>query len=112
MKNYIARHGIRQSIRADPASNFRSKHYKQICQKRLFRQIECPVGDHRGNGKIERLIRTVNEKLTANKNKVVRKDNSGFPESLPALQMYPSAKRKSAYKKFTGKEPNTKKNWW
>ena len=56
---------------------------------------------------IERLIRTINERLIANKNRVVSKDKSGLAEILFALRMYPSAKGKSAYEKYTRGEPNT-----
>ena len=103
-KNYIARFGVPQTIRTDPVTIFRSKRFKEDCWKRLISHIECPVGDHRGNGKIERLIRTVIEMLRANKNVVVNKDNSGLPEILFTLRMYPSAKGKSAYEKYTGKD--------
>ena len=54
LKNYITRHGIPQTIRTDPATIFRSRRFKEFCQKRLIRHIECPVRDHRANGKIER----------------------------------------------------------
>ena len=101
------RHGIPQIIRTDPATIFRGRRFKEFCQKRLIRQIECPVKDHRGNGKIERLIRTINETLRVNKQIVVRNDNSGLSEVLFALRMYLSTKGKSAYEKYTGKESNT-----
>ena len=67
LRNYIARHGIPQVLRTDSATFFRSKQFKQFCQKRLIQNIECPVGNHRGNGKIKRLIRTINELLRTNK---------------------------------------------
>ena len=63
LRNCIARHGIPPVIRTDPAINFRSKRFKEFWQKRLIQHIESPVGDHRGNGKIERLIRTINENI-------------------------------------------------
>ena len=48
--------------------------------------ITCPVRDHRGNGKIERLVRTINERLRANKQIVVTKDQSGLSKLLYALR--------------------------
>ena len=52
--------------------------------------MKCPVNDHKGNGKVERLIRTINERLRANKNIILEKDNAGLSELLYALR---SAKR-------------------
>ena len=34
--------------------------------------VECPIRDHKGNGKIERLIRTINEQLKAKKNVIIK----------------------------------------
>ena len=109
LKSYIAKHGIPKTIRTDPATKFRSKRFKESCSKRLIQHIECPIRDHRGNGKIERLIRTINERLRTNNKVIVSRDNSGLSEMLFALRMYPSANGKSAYEKSTGQEPNTKK---
>ena len=36
-------------------------------KKRHIIHVECPIRDHRGDGKVERLIRTINERLRANK---------------------------------------------
>ena len=96
LRNYISRHGIPQVIRTDLATFFRSKRFKEFCQKRLIQHIECPVGDHRSNGKIERLIGTIHQRMRTNKQLTVRKGNLGLSEIFFALRMYPSAKRKSA----------------
>ena len=106
-KDYIARHGIPKVIRTDPATTLRSKRFKEFCQKRLIKHIECPVRDQRGIGEIERLIRTIIERLRTNKNIIVTRDNSGLSEILFALRMYFSATGNSAYEKFTEQEPNT-----
>ena len=44
-----------------------SKAFVQFCNKFGIQHVKCPVRDHRENGKIERLIRTINENLRANK---------------------------------------------
>ena len=44
------------------------------------------MNDHKGNGKIERLIRTVNERLRTNKVIILQKDNTGLSEMLYALR--------------------------
>ena len=57
--------------------------------------------------KIERLIRTINERLRTNKQILVTKDNAGLSEILFALRMYPTKNGKSPYEKSTGRETNT-----
>ena len=69
--------------------------------------IECPIDDHRGNGKIERLIRNKNERLRTNKQIVLQRDHSGLSEILFALRMYPTRNGKSPYEKYVGIKPNT-----
>ena len=88
LKNYIARHGISRAKITDPVNIFGSKRNKKFCLKRLLKLIECSVRDHRGNGKIERLMRTINERLPTNEQIVMRRDNSGLLEILFALRMY------------------------
>ena len=107
LKNYISRHGLPQVIRTDPATKFRSKRFKEFCKNRLIKHIACPIKDHRGNGKIEGLIRTINERLRKNKQIMVTKDKSGLSEILFALRMYPTKNGKSPYEKSTRKKPNT-----
>ena len=53
LKNYIARHGVPQIIRSDPATIFKSKRFKEFCKERLVQHVECPIRDHRGNGMVE-----------------------------------------------------------
>ena len=109
LKSYIAKHGIPKTIQTDTATTFRSKRFEEFCGKRLIQHIECPIRHHRGNGKIERLIRTINERLRTNNKIIVSKDSSGISEILFALRMYPSANGKIAYERSTGREPNTMK---
>ena len=97
LKKYIARQGIPQNIRTDLATIFRSKRFEAFCANRQIRRKECPTKDHRGNGKVERLIRTINERLRTNKKTVLTKDHSGLSEILFALRMHPSKSGKSGY---------------
>ena len=57
--------------------------------------------------KIERLIRTINQRLRTNKEIVAKRDKSGLSEILFALKMNPSRTVKSPFEKYTGLEPNT-----
>ena len=66
--------------------------------------------DHRGNGKIERLIRTINERLRTNKNIVLKKDKSGLSEILYALRMGQKADGTSPFEKLYSRKLNTVKS--
>ena len=76
----------------------------------IVMHITCPVRDHRGNGKIERLIRTINERLRANKQIVITKDNSGLSEIIYALRISKKKDGKSPFEKQLGRKPNTVKS--
>ena len=49
--------------------------FKQLCQKYFVKHFKCPIQDHRDNGKVERLIKTVNERLRTNKKVVIDKNS-------------------------------------
>ena len=66
MTQYISDNGIPRIVRTDRLAVFMRKDYKQPREKFGIRHIVCPVYDHRGTGKVERLIRTVNGTLGAN----------------------------------------------
>ena len=64
------------------------------------------MNDHKGNGKVERLLKTVNERLSTNKNIDLEMDKTGFTEMLYALRgAREQNKLRSAelhnYRKFT-----------
>ena len=69
LKEYIARHRIPQTIRTDPATIFKSNRFKEFCDKRYIKHVECPIGDHKGNGKTKRPYCTINERPRAKKEK-------------------------------------------
>ena len=86
----------------NPAPNFRSKKFKEFCNKWLINHVECPGSDHRG-----KIIRTIKESLRTNKEFVVKSDRPGLSENLFALIMNPSRRGKSPFEKDTGGIPNT-----
>ena len=92
MKEYIARHGLPQTIRTDPVTIYRSKCSEEFCEKRYIKHLECPMRDLKGNGEIERLNCRINERLGANKEIIVGKDNFGLSEIPFALRLNPLAK--------------------
>ena len=65
LRKYISNNGIPQIVRTDQATVFMGNEFKNLREEFGIRHIVCPVFDHRGNGKVERLIRTVNERLRA-----------------------------------------------
>ena len=110
LKCYISRYGVPKAIRTDPGTVFVIEEFEKFCKQFGMKHIPCPVRDHRGNGKIERLIRTINERLRANKQIVVTKDQSGLSEILYALRISKKKDGKSPFEKQMGREPNTVKS--
>ena len=87
-----------------------SDEFAKFCKQFGIKHIFCPVRDHRGNGKKERLIRTINERLRANKQIVITKDSSGLSEILYALRISKKKDGKSPFEKPLGRKPNTVKS--
>ena len=110
LNNYVATYGIPKSIKTDPGTAFTSRKFQEFCDKNFIKHIKCPIQDHRGNGKIERLIRTVNERLRTNKQVVLRKYKSGLSEILFALRLNKQKEKESPFKQQFGREPNTVKS--
>ena len=69
--------------------------------------MPCLVKDHRGNGKVERLIRTINERLRASKEVFLAKDYTGLSDILFALRTAKKADGKSPFEMQFGRKPNT-----
>ena len=103
LKNYMAQYGVPKSIRSDPGTVFMSESFKNFSQQFHIKHVTCPVRDHRGNGTIERLIRTINERLRTNRNTIVKKDNSELSENLNALRTGKKADGKSPFEKQYGR---------
>ena len=104
---YIAKNGIPKRIRTDPGTVFTGDKFKAFCREKFIQHIVCPRRDHRGNGKVERMIRTVNERLRTNRNIIVQRDTTGISNILFALKSEKGADNKSAFEKQMGSTPNT-----
>ena len=63
LSKYIALHGMPRTIRTDQGSGFISKEIREFCHEHNIKVIFSPVGDHRATGLVERLIRTIKERL-------------------------------------------------
>ena len=72
--DYIAMNGIPKRIRTDPGTVFTGAKNQQFCKERFIQHTMCPIRDHRGNGKVERMIRTLNERLRTNRKRLVQKE--------------------------------------
>ena len=81
--------------------------FKKFRKERGIKHIVCPVYDHRGNGKVERLIRTVNERLRASPEILKEKTNKLFYELLTALRQNKKRDGTSPFEKHTGRKPNS-----
>ena len=105
----FAVHGIPKRIRTDRGTVFKSSKFKQFCDQRFKKHVICPVRDHSGNGKVERMIRTINERLRTNDKSVIERNKNRISDILFAFRTKKGADGKSAFEKQTGKKPNTLK---
>ena len=109
-ERFIADNGIPRKIRTDPRTAFTSNKFERICQKYFIQHIKCPVHDHRGNGKVERLIRTINERLKTNKRIVLDKGNTGLSEILYSIRNAPKSNNNSPAELQLGRKLTTIKD--
>ena len=110
LTKYIADNGIPRQIRTNPGTVFKSANFQEFCHKYFFKHVICPVHDHRGNVKVERLICTINERLRANQRIVLDKDNTGLSEWLYALRTAPKENKISPAELHTSRKFTTVKD--
>ena len=72
--------------------------------------MKCPITDHGSNGKVERLIRTINKRLGTNKKVVLDKDNTGLSELLYTLRKAPKIDKLSPAEQYFERKLPTLKN--
>ena len=110
LTEYIAKNRIPKRIRTDPGTSFKSEKLKSFCKEKFIEHVICPVRDHKGNGKVERKIRTINGRLRTNTKILISKDKSGISNILFALRSEKGPDGKSAFEKQNGRKPNTEKS--
>ena len=81
--------------------------FRQFRKELGMRHGVCPIYDHRGNGKVERLVRTINERLRANPEVLIENQNKLFYELISALRTNKGKDGKSSFERHTGRKPNT-----
>ena len=59
LERYCKQHGIPRSIRCGQAQAIKAKEFEIFCKNKNMKLILDPAGDHRGTGKVERLIQTI-----------------------------------------------------
>ena len=67
----------------------------------------CPTFDHRGNEKVERLIRTVNERLRGNPELLAERQKQLFYQLVVVLRSSKGKDGKSSFERHTGRKRNT-----
>ena len=80
LSHHIALHGLPNRFTRDSESPFRWEGLRQFSRGSIIEYFECPIGDRRWNGKIERCIRTKTERLRANKKIVLETVNPGLSD--------------------------------
>ena len=107
LRKDISNNGIPQIVRTDQATVFMGNEFRNLREEFGIRHIVCPVYDHRENGKVERLIRTVNERLRANPEILAKKQNKLCYQLVSALGISKGKYGKSPFERHTGRKPNT-----
>ena len=78
-----------------------SERFARFCAQFGVEHITCPLRDHRGNGKIERLTRTINERLRTNR-QIITKDQSGLSEFSLRIASKQKEGRQLTFRKTNG----------
>ena len=64
----------------------------------------CPIRDYRGNGKVERMIRAVNQRLRTNRKIIVQRDTTGLSNTFFAQRSERGVDNTSAFERQMVKE--------
>ena len=111
MQTHIVNHGVPRNIRCDQAQRFRAKKFMIYCKSKNIKLIFAPVDDHRSMGMLERLIRTLNTRLSImkiDKNNSPYKLASDVAELIKTLRITPQATTKiTPFEAHYGRKPNT-----
>ena len=93
---YIAQHGIPQRIRTEPGTAFKSQKFRQFFEANYTKHLVCPIKDHQGNGKVERMITTLNERLREDSKE---RNNKNLSKTFLALRTAIANDRKSVFER-------------
>ena len=104
----ITKNGITERIRTDTGTACKSE--KKFCKEKFIEHNICPVRDHDGNGNVERMIRTIKERLRTYAKFLISKDKRGISNIFFALRSEKGPDGKSAFERQNGRKPNTEKS--
>ena len=94
-------------IRTDQAKVFMGKDFEDFRTELVGHFVYPLPYDHRSNGKVERIIRTISERLRANPKILTDKKNQLFYEVVSALRISKKRDGKLPFENMTGRRPNT-----
>ena len=109
LAEFIAQYGIPQRIRTDPGTAFKCEKFNKFCRENFIKPIVCPLKDHRGNGKVERMIGTINERLRVDNRVVLEGKNKNLSRIFFAVRTEIGKYGKSAFECHKKQKPNTPK---
>ena len=107
--NYQKSSGIPKAIRSDQGTAFTAESMRTWCDSKCIQHIFSPIGDHRGTGLVERLIRTVRSRLDTckleNKPKTFREIVENILLDIRSREN--ATKNKSPYELMFARETNS-----
>ena len=106
LRNYKRDKGTPEIIRTDECTVLMGNDFREFCEEFSVRHNVCPPYDHRGSGRVERLIRTINERLRGNPEKMTDRKNKLFYEMVATLRQSQKRDGKSPFEKMTNRKPN------
>ena len=98
-----------QKKRKDSGTVFTGETLKRFRAERFIQHVICPICVHRGNGILERMMKTVNIRLRRKRHIIVQRDSNEISKILFARRSEKRTDGKSAFEKQTGRQPNTLK---
>ena len=89
LRDYAYTHGIPRNIRLDQASCLVGKQVTNYCNENNINIIDAPVGDHGAIGLVERMIQTINRRISCMKaeNKDTFSTSKAIKQTVSALRL-------------------------
>ena len=95
---------MQRKIGSNPCSFFRSLRFQEICGKYLIEHSEFPIVDYGCNGKIERCLHILSDRIRAKYRVVLECSNTGLSEILFVLKTARGDRQRSAAELHLGRK--------
>ena len=111
LESYCKLHGLPRSIRCDQAQTFKVKKIEIFCKNKKIKLILALAGDHRGTGRVERLIQTMKKRLAVldidpnGSNTTLANPLAGIIENIRLIPV--TTTKINPFEAHFGREPNT-----